>query len=631
MTVTASDVQAARAAVETVARRTPILSTRTFSERAGGTVVLKAENLQRTGSFKVRGVAAKLDSLGEEGCARGVVAASAGNHAQALAAAAAARGVPCEVFVPADAPMAKVEAAREQGATVHVGGASVDACLVAALERAETGGLAFVHPFDDPAIVAGQGSLGLELLEDVPELARVVIPVGGGGLAAGVAIAIKAARPDVSIIGVQAAACAPFPESMAAGEPIEASSALTIADGIAVKRPGGITLPILTELTDEIVTVDEDATAEAMALLLERCKLVVEGAGAVGVAALLGGRVKPAAEGTTVAVLSGGNVDAGLLATIARRHETEAGRRLVVLTRVPDRPGMLATLLATVAGTGANIVDVSHVREGLDLHVRETAVAHGAGDARARARPAGADHAAGGGLRAAGPALSNLSANRRQGGRSRLRRMTLPRILLATGLAALALPAVASADSIVYIDQGNVWSATPDGARKVQLTGGGSWHSPTQADDGTIAAVQGTGPIQVMARDGRPLRTITTQPASSGDGGTFAPRPVQLSFSPDGTKIAYAYVAYSCPVASTCGSIQRSVFYTHAGCRCGDADHGLRQPAQRLEPGVGDELAHARVRRLRPPGGDRRPRRRRLQLQALDGPERGHGRRRGLP
>lgn len=372
--ITARDVEAARAAVETVARRTPILSTRTFSERAGGTVVLKAENLQRTGSFKVRGVAAKLAALGEEGCARGVVAASAGNHAQALAAGAAMRGIRCEVFVPADAPMAKVEAARGQGAIVHVGGSSVEACLVAALERSETGGLAFVHPFDDEAIVAGQGSLGLELLEDVPDLAKVVIPVGGGGLCAGVALAIKAARPDVQIVGVQAAACAPFPESMLAGKPIEAASALTIADGIAVKRPGQITLPLLMELTDQVVAVGEDETAEAMVLLLERCKLVVEGAGAVGVAALLGGHVKPAEHGVTVAILSGGNVDAGLLAAIARRHETQSGRRLVLLTRVPDRPGALATILATIAGTGANIVDVSHMREGLDLHVRETAV-----------------------------------------------------------------------------------------------------------------------------------------------------------------------------------------------------------------------------------------------------------------
>src|SRR3954462_6287172 len=374
MTASVDDVLAVRAAVELVARRTPILSTRTFSERAGGTVVLKAENLQRTGSFKVRGVAAKLEALGEQGCANGVVAASAGHHAQALAAAAQIRGVPCEVFVPSDAPMAKVEAAREQGATVHIHGNSVDECLHAARERSETGGLAFVHPFDDAAIVAGQGTLGLELLEDVPDLAQVVVPVGGGGLCAGIAVAVKAARPDVRIIGVQAAACAPYPESLRRGEPVEASSALTIADGIAVKRPGGLTLRLLQRLADDVIVVSEDEIAEAMALLLERCKLVVEGAGAVSVAALLEGKAGMPGRGATVAVLSGGNVDAGLLAAIARRHESGMGRRLVLLTRVPDRPGSLVHMLAGVADTGANIVDVSHMREGIDLHVRETAV-----------------------------------------------------------------------------------------------------------------------------------------------------------------------------------------------------------------------------------------------------------------
>jgi threonine dehydratase len=372
--VTADDVAAARAAVETIARRTPVLSSRTISERAGGVVALKAENLQRTGSFKIRGVSAKLAALGEDGCARGVVAASAGNHAQSLAAAARARGVPCEVFVPDDAPMAKVEAARGQGATVHIGGGSVDECLALALERARDGGLAFVHPFDDPDVVAGQGSLGLELLEDVPDLARVVVPVGGGGLCAGIAIAVKSARPEVEVIGVQAAACAPYPESLERGEPVPAGGVLTIADGIAVKRPGDLTLSLLSRLADGIVVVEEDATAEAMVVLMERCKLVVEGAGAVGVAALLGGQVSAAGEGTTVAVLSGGNVDPGLLAAVARRHETEVGRRLVVLTRVPDRPGNLARLLSQVAANGANIVDVTHVREGLGLHVRETAI-----------------------------------------------------------------------------------------------------------------------------------------------------------------------------------------------------------------------------------------------------------------
>jgi threonine dehydratase len=336
-------------------------------------VALKAENLQRTGSFKVRGVAAKLAALGD-GCNAGVVAASAGNHGQALAAAARQRGLSCEVFMPDDAPLAKIEAARGQGATIHVGGDSVDECIHFALERAEQGGLAFVHPFDDPAVVAGQGSLGLELLEDVPDLAKVVIPVGGGGLCSGVAIAIKSARPEVEIVGVQAAACAPYPESLARGEPIAATSALTIADGIAVKTPGELTLGLLKRWTDDVVVVGEDETATAMVVLMERCKLVVEGAGAVGVAALLGGQVSAAQNGTTVAILSGGNVDAGLLASIARRAETEAGRRLVLLTRVPDRPGNLARLLDCVASQGANIVDVSHVREGLNLHVRETAV-----------------------------------------------------------------------------------------------------------------------------------------------------------------------------------------------------------------------------------------------------------------
>jgi threonine dehydratase len=372
--VTADDVAAARPAVEAIARRTPVLSSRTISERAGGVVSLKAENLQRTGSFKIRGASAKLAALGDDGCSRGVVAASAGNHAQSLAAAARARGVPCEVFVPDDAPMAKVEAARGQGATVYIGGGSVDECLALAQERARDGGLAFVHPFDDPDIVAGQGSLGLELLEDVPDLAKVVVPVGGGGLCSGVAIAVKAARPDVEVVGVQVAACAPYPESLRRGEPVPASSVLTIADGIAVKRPGDLTLELLGRHADGIVVVEEDAVAEAMVVLMERCKLVVEGAGAVGVAALLGGQVTAAPEGTTVAILSGGNVDPGLLAAVARRHESQVGRRLVMLTRVPDRPGNLARLLGLVAETGANIVDVSHVREGLDLHVRETAV-----------------------------------------------------------------------------------------------------------------------------------------------------------------------------------------------------------------------------------------------------------------
>ncbi len=372
--VTADDVLAARPAVESIARRTPVLSSRTFSERAGGLVVLKAENLQRTGSFKIRGAAAKLAALGDEGCRGGVVCASAGNHGQGVAAAARARGIPCTVFVPADAPIAKTEAALGQGADVVVGGGGIEDCIALAKERAERDASAFVHPFDDPVVVAGQGSLGLELLEDVPDLAKIVVPVGGGGLCSGIAIAVKSARPEVEVVGVQVAACAPYPESLRRGEAVPAETALTIADGIAVKRPGELTLRLMAEWVDGMAVVGEEETAEAMVLLLERAKLVVEGAGAVGVAALLGGQVAPAASGTTVAVLSGGNVDAGLLASVARRHETESGRRLVLFTRVPDRPGALVDLLTCVADTAANIVDVSHVREGVDLHVRETGV-----------------------------------------------------------------------------------------------------------------------------------------------------------------------------------------------------------------------------------------------------------------
>ncbi len=374
-TVTAADVERARPAVVEAARRTPLLSSRTLGEQCGGTVELKAENLQRTGSFKVRGVLAKIAALGEEGCAAGVVCASAGNHGQAMAFAARTSGIPAEVFMPDEAPIAKVDACRHLGAkVVQDGYDSVDAAIVAARERAREAGMAFLHPFDDPDVVAGQGSLGLELVEDVPDLGCVVVPLGGGGLLSGVAIAIKAARPDVRVVGVQAAACAPYPESLAAGRPTPVDSALTIADGIAVKRPGELTLGLIARWVDDVVVVGEDETAEAMVLLMERAKLIVEGAGAVGVAALLSGAVAPAATGTTVAILSGGNVDPGLLAVVARRHETQAGRRLVLLTRVPDRPGALARLLALVADRGANVLDVSHRREGINLHVRETAV-----------------------------------------------------------------------------------------------------------------------------------------------------------------------------------------------------------------------------------------------------------------
>ncbi len=372
--ITARDIARVRGQVAEVARCTPVLESWSLAERAGGgDVVLKAESLQRTGSFKVRGATAKLAALGD-GARRGVVAGSAGNHAWAVALAARQRGVPCEVVMPPDAPLGKVEGCRSLGATIVVGGDSVDTCVAQARARAQETGMAFIHPFDDADVIAGQGTLGLELLEQVPRLAKVVVCVGGGGLAAGTAIAVKSARPEVEVVGVQAAAVAAFPPSLARGMPVEVEAATTIADGIALKRPGELTLPLVAQWLDGMVTVGEDDIAEAMVLLLERAKLVVEGGGAVGAAALMTGAVTPATSGTTCVILSGGNVDAGLLATITRLHESREGRRLVVFTRVPDRPGGLARLLATVGAAGGNLIDVEHVREGVDLHVRETGV-----------------------------------------------------------------------------------------------------------------------------------------------------------------------------------------------------------------------------------------------------------------
>ncbi|MGH2899159.1 MAG: pyridoxal-phosphate dependent enzyme, partial [Solirubrobacteraceae bacterium] len=257
---------------------------------------------------------------------------------------------------------------------VRLTGDSLEDCFAAAAARAREAGMAFVHPFDDADVIAGQGTVGLELLEDVRDLAKIVVPLGGGGLASGIAIAVKSALPDVEVVGVQARACAPYADSLRQGEPVVVASALTIADGIAVKRPGTLTLALVERWLDDVVAVGEDDIAEAMVLLMESSKLVVEGAGAVGVAALLGGLVAPATSGTTVVVLSGGNVDAGLLAAVARRHETQVGRRLALFTRLPDRPGSLARLLTCVADAGANLVEAEHVREGVDLHVRETAI-----------------------------------------------------------------------------------------------------------------------------------------------------------------------------------------------------------------------------------------------------------------
>jgi threonine dehydratase len=364
-------VRDARARTRDLVRHTPVLTSRSLSDVCGGTVLLKAENLQRTGSFKLRGALAKVDRIRSDA---GVVAGSAGNHAQSLAYAARARGLACEVFMPAEASLSKAAAVRSFGGTVRLGGTSVDECVARARERAQETGAVFVHPFDDAEIVAGQGTLGLELLEDVPNLATVVVPVGGGGLIGGVAGVVKSAHPNVRIVGVQVAACSAYPASLAGGAPVEVHGGPTIADGIAIKRPGGLTLPLVAQWVDAFVTVGEDDVADAMVMLLERAKLVVEGAGAVGIAALRTGAITPDPQGATVVVLSGGNVDAGVLAGVARRHETAEGRRMRLFTRVDDRPGGLARLLVKVADAGGNLVTVNHLREAVPLHVRETGV-----------------------------------------------------------------------------------------------------------------------------------------------------------------------------------------------------------------------------------------------------------------
>jgi threonine dehydratase len=367
-----TDLQAAAAAVAPVAVRTPTLASPDLSELLGGAVALKAECLQATGSFKLRGALSRIAALGP-GAEGGLLTASAGNHARALAHAARLRGVDCEVFMPRDAPVSKVLAVEALGARVRLQGSSVDDSLDLARTRAQECGGAFVHPFDDIDVIAGQATLGLELLEDIPDLARVVVPVGGGGLASGIGIALRQAGADVELIGVQAGVCAPYADALA-GRPAGNASEITIADGVAVKRPGALTLPLLRELLDGLLTVSEDQIADAMVLLAERAKLVAEGAGAVAVAAILGGGALEPVAGTTVAVVSGGNVDSGLLASLLLRHETEEGRRVRIFTRVPDRPGGLAELLALVAGVRANVLSVEHLREAVPLHVRETAV-----------------------------------------------------------------------------------------------------------------------------------------------------------------------------------------------------------------------------------------------------------------
>jgi threonine dehydratase len=373
-TVTARDVERAHEVVAPHIRRTPVFTAGELSRRFAAPVVLKAESLQLTGAFKLRGATNRMARLGPDERRAGVVAASAGNHAQSVALAARRFGTRATLCMPAGAALAKIAAVEQYGGDVRRVEGSYDEAGDAARELSEREGLTLVHAFDDPDVVAGQGTVGLEIAADVPDAALVVVPLGGGGLASGVALAVKDRIDGVHVIGVQAEGCAPYPSSLAAHRPIGARSARTIADGIAVKRPGSLTLPLVERWVDDVVTVSDDEIAQAMVLLLERSKLVVEGAGAAAAAAVLHGHVEPPANGTTCVVLSGGNVDASLLAECIRLGETAAGRRMVLSTIVPDRPGALAGLVSLVAEAGANVLGVEHLREGIDLHVAETAI-----------------------------------------------------------------------------------------------------------------------------------------------------------------------------------------------------------------------------------------------------------------
>jgi threonine dehydratase len=362
---TFDEIRAARLLLEGVARTTPLQRSETLTTLAGRPVYLKAENLQRTGSFKVRGAVNRLSALSAAEREAGVVAASAGNHGQAVAFAAREAGIEAAVFMPQDAALAKIEATRGYGARVVLEGAMLDESIAVARAHATDSGAVFVHPFEDAAVIAGQGTLGVELVEQAPELETVVVPIGGGGLAAGIAIALGELAPHTRIVGVQAERCAPL-----AGR---TDLAFTIADGIAVKQPGTLTRSILDERLAALVTVSDGEIAHAIVLLLERAKLVVEGAGAASVAALLSGRVE--GDGPVCCILSGGNIDATVLIQVARHGLTQAGRYLLVRTRVPDRPGQLAALLTRLAAeSGANLVEVHHFREGADVAVWESGI-----------------------------------------------------------------------------------------------------------------------------------------------------------------------------------------------------------------------------------------------------------------
>lgn len=359
MTVTIDDIHAARSQAGRVALETPVVPSASFSRLLGGDIWLKAENLQRTGSFKIRGALNAVSRLTDPG--RGVVAASAGNHAQGVALAAQVSGIPAIVFMPESAALPKIAATEAYGAEVRLGGAN----LAEAVDRAEAyvaeSGAHLLHPFDDPAIIAGQGTLGLELAEQLPGLRTVLVPVGGGGLISGIAVALKAHDPSIRIIGVQSAAVPTYVRARDTGVLAEVEPRATVADGIAVSRPSRLCHEVIERHVDELVAVDDDRTTEAVALLLERGKFLVEPAGAVGAAALLAGAVAPA--GRTVVVLSGGNIDLLLLDDVVRHGLATRGRFASLRVLVPDQPGYLASVVTTIGNAGGNILSVEHHRE----------------------------------------------------------------------------------------------------------------------------------------------------------------------------------------------------------------------------------------------------------------------------
>ncbi|GAA2784104.1 threonine ammonia-lyase [Streptomyces showdoensis] len=356
-----------------VARMTALEGSRHLSSLVGAPVHLKCENLQRTGSFKLRGAYVRIAGLRPEQRAAGVVAASAGNHAQGVALASALLGVHATVFMPVGAPLPKVAATRDYGADVRLHGHVVDETLAAAEEYARETGAVLIHPFDHPDVIAGQGTVGLEILEQCPEVRTILVGVGGGGLVAGIGLAVKSLRPDVRVIGVQAEGAAAYPPSLAAGHPVAVESPVTMADGIRVGRPGEVPFAIVQEYVDEVRTVTEDQIAAALLLCLERAKLVVEPAGASPVAALM---ADPEAfgRGPVVAVLSGGNVDPLLMQRVLRHGMVAGGRYLSLRVKVTDRPGALATLLAVLTVVDANVLDVGHVRTDPRLGLTEVEV-----------------------------------------------------------------------------------------------------------------------------------------------------------------------------------------------------------------------------------------------------------------